>query len=450
MDCSKIPMPRSGPASESAATAIPAPFRSIASVLIRRIVALALLCMLLLGGLQAVFEYQRGQKEFARAVHVIAENGVSLLSTALWDIETSAVQRQVQSLVSLPEVGHVRLRAATGPVFEAGKVGYGDIPPSVVLQIPSPRHSGGNSLGTLEIWANASYFHKQIWTQTAAVVGGYLLITLLLCLTAAGVLRRDLQKPLQQIARFATELKPHNLSLPLTYVRPTRAHQDEIDLLVQGIARLQEALRGHIQNLDQLVLERTQQLEELVTEVQELSRTDTLTGCLNRRAMDERLPIELQRSLRYGRDLSVMFADLDYFKRINDGFGHATGDVVLRELAQRYLANLRTPIDWVARYGGEEFIIVLPDCGLEDAVQLAQRLRVLTQSAPVQVAGRELHLTASFGVAQFDQGESAAQLLARADAALYRAKAAGRDRVCQDDFAGTGNTVPAGLLTGAE
>jgi diguanylate cyclase (GGDEF)-like protein len=123
---------------------------------------------------------------------------------------------------------------------------------------------------------------------------------------------------------------------------------------------------------------------------------------------------------------------------------------VLRELAQRYLANLRTPIDWVARYGGEEFIIVLPDCGLEDAVQLAQRLRVLTQSAPVQVAGRELHLTASFGVAQFDQGESAAQLLARADAALYRAKAAGRDRVCQDDFAGTGNTVPAGLLTGAE
>ena len=171
-------MPRSGPASESAATAIPAPFRSIASVLIRRIVALALLCMLLLGGLQAVFEYQRGQKEFARAVHVIAENGVSLLSTALWDIETSAVQRQVQSLVSLPEVGHVRLRAATGPVFEAGKVGYGDIPPSVVLQIPSPRHSGGNSLGTLEIWANASYFHKQIWTQTAAVVGGYLLITL--------------------------------------------------------------------------------------------------------------------------------------------------------------------------------------------------------------------------------------------------------------------------------
>jgi len=198
------------------------------------------------------------------------------------------------------------------------------------------------------------------------------------------------------------------------------------------------------------VFERTQQLEELVTEVQELSRTDTLTGCLNRRAMDERLPIELQRSLRYGRDLSVMFADLDYFKRINDGFGHATGDVVLREMAQRYLANLRTPIDWVARYGGEEFIIVLPDCSLEAAVQLAQRLRLLTQSAPVHVAGRELHLTASFGVAQFDRGESAAQLLARADAALYRAKAAGRDRVCQDDFAGTGNTVPACRLTGAE
>jgi len=155
-------------------------------------------------------------------VHVIAENGVGLLSTALWDIETSAVQRQMQWLVSLPEVGHVRLRAATGPVFEAGKGGYDNIAPAVVLQIPSPRHSGGNSLGTLEIWANTSYFHTQIWTQTAAVVGGYLLITLLICLTAAGVLRRDLQRPLQQIARFAAELKPHNLSLPLTYVRPAR------------------------------------------------------------------------------------------------------------------------------------------------------------------------------------------------------------------------------------
>jgi PleD family two-component response regulator len=95
--------------------------------------------------------------------------------------------------------------------------------------------------------------------------------------------------------------------------------------------QLQGDVRSHIDNLDGLVADRTQKLEVLVDEVKRLSLTDALTGCFNRRALDERLPSELERSLRYGRPLSLVFVDIDHFKAINDQHGHGVGDIVLRK-----------------------------------------------------------------------------------------------------------------------
>lgn len=160
---------------------------------------------------------------------------------------------------------------------------------------------------------------------------------------------------------------------------------------------------------------------DLLARLDVQARTDALTGLANRRTWDEELPLELARAGRTGRPVAVALLDLDHFKTYNDAFGHPAGDALLRTAAQRWRAGLRGT-DLLARYGGEEFAVVLPDCDLGGAVQLLDALRR-------QVPGRE---TCSVGVTAWDGSETAEQVVARADAALYRAKHDGRDRVHAD------------------
>jgi diguanylate cyclase (GGDEF)-like protein len=165
------------------------------------------------------------------------------------------------------------------------------------------------------------------------------------------------------------------------------------------------------------------QVGALYREVGRLARTDSLTGVPNRRAWDEELPRELARAARSGQPVCVALLDLDHFKAYNDRHGHQAGDRFLKEAAAAWQAVVRKT-DLVARYGGEEFAILLPDCHLDNAMQIADRLRT------AQPEG-----TCSLGVAQWDGQEDVAALVARADRALYAAKEAGRDRVRADPAA---------------
>jgi two-component system, cell cycle response regulator len=157
---------------------------------------------------------------------------------------------------------------------------------------------------------------------------------------------------------------------------------------------------------------------------------DPLTGVWNRRAILEMLGNELARSRRDGLPVAVAIADLDYFKRINDTYGHVVGDMVLCEAVNRMRALLR-PYDAIGRYGGEEFLIVLPSCTSQDAFRLAERLRVGISQEPVDIHGGTVDITSSLGVAASDAIAllDATALINAADAALYRAKAGGRNRV---------------------
>jgi two-component system cell cycle response regulator len=168
-------------------------------------------------------------------------------------------------------------------------------------------------------------------------------------------------------------------------------------------------------------------------QVRLLSITDALVGTYNRRYLNDELVREIERSQRYGRPLSAILADLDHFKRINDEYGHNVGDEVLRGFADLLRASIRQS-DWVARYGGEEFVVVLPDTDLAGAAATAEKIRLGCASAPMPTANGRVAVTASFGVAaitpQVDATTAtAATLLGRADAALYRSKNAGRNRV---------------------
>jgi diguanylate cyclase (GGDEF)-like protein len=167
----------------------------------------------------------------------------------------------------------------------------------------------------------------------------------------------------------------------------------------------------------------------LVEESRLTATTDMLTGLLNRRAFIEWATRELRRAERYRDSLSVIILDVDHFKQVNDRYGHATGDHVL-EFVGSMLPKAVRSCDVVARWGGEEFVLALPSTPLQGAVLVAERARRTLEEASVQAGnGSTVPVTASFGVAQLNPGETIDQLIDRADRAMYAAKSGGRNRV---------------------
>ncbi|MDR3671980.1 MAG: diguanylate cyclase [Holophaga sp.] len=159
--------------------------------------------------------------------------------------------------------------------------------------------------------------------------------------------------------------------------------------------------------------------------LRELSEIDYLTGIFNRRKLFDIMEVEIGKSHRYSRPLALILLDLDRFKRVNDRHGHHVGDAVLQDLVQVVKRCLRK-VDVFARYGGEEFIVVCAETGQEGALVLAEKIRSAVEATVFPVAGQ---VTVSAGVAEYQDGNSDARLIERADAALYAAKRQGRNRV---------------------
>jgi diguanylate cyclase (GGDEF)-like protein len=171
----------------------------------------------------------------------------------------------------------------------------------------------------------------------------------------------------------------------------------------------------------------------LERELRAAKATDALLKTYTRDYLDEQLPREIERARRYGLPLTLMMADLDRFKRVNDDHGHRVGDQALKCFCERARASIRRSIDWMARYGGEEFAIVLPQTDLAGAHSVAEKLRGICADQPIPTSVGPLTVTVSLGVAGLlpdgDSAYSASQMLDRADTAMYQSKREGRNRV---------------------
>jgi two-component system cell cycle response regulator len=190
----------------------------------------------------------------------------------------------------------------------------------------------------------------------------------------------------------------------------------------------------------QRILDLQEQLLAAREALRQEATHDSLTGLLNRHAILGVLQLELERAARESRHISVLMADLDHFKQVNDQFGHLAGDAVLRESANRMRASIRR-YDSFGRYGGEEFLAVLPGCSVDGALAQAERLRVSVGGAPFAVGEQTLSVTCSIGLACRAAGVRADTdtLIREADMGLYVAKENGRDRVvctCVETLAG--------------
>lgn len=238
-------------------------------------------------------------------------------------------------------------------------------------------------------------------TVALLVVGIFLLIFLVL-------LRVHLIHPLQRIDRALSEL---SVDRPAPEFKPST--MVEIQVVEEAIGELHASL---IQN------------EQARQALENLANKDGLTGLTNRRHFMLTAEAELQRAQRYRRPVSVGMADLDFFKKLNDTYGHAAGDTVLRAFAGLMLETLRQS-DLVCRYGGEEFAFVFPESTLEEASSLAERFRASCAEHDIRLAdGSLVRVTLSLGIADASSG-SLEEALKRADEALYEAKHKGRNRV---------------------
>jgi len=200
--------------------------------------------------------------------------------------------------------------------------------------------------------------------------------------------------------------------------------------LLEELTRANEELERRVQDRTRKLREQNEALHEARERIEQLSRKDGLTGVVNRRRLDEVLLLEVERAQRYQAPFAVVMADLDHFKAVNDRYGHTVGDQVLTAAAGVFQRVARMT-DVVGRYGGEEFLVVLPNTRLSQALVLAERMRLALREAPV--AFRPEPVTASFGAAQWEHDDTVTTLVDRADAALYEAKRAGRDRVVGRD-----------------
>jgi diguanylate cyclase len=201
-------------------------------------------------------------------------------------------------------------------------------------------------------------------------------------------------------------------------------HQQQRDQREQEVAARLKGLAERVANMEQ----EAQGYREHLEVQRQKALIDPLTGLPNRAAWSERLDHEVNAWHQQGNSLSLAMLDLDHFKRINDGYGHLAGDKVLKIIANVLRKRLRAS-DFIARFGGEEFVLLMPNSSLSDALGVGEVLRAAIEACPFHFKGEPVTVTVSMGVAQFQPGERSDLALKRADAALYRAKAAGRNQV---------------------
>lgn len=270
-----------------------------------------------------------------------------------------------------------------------------------------------------------------------------------------GMRLEDLDLGLQKTGAFYTESHQENLHMDKAVHDELRGIQDSMQS-ANDLAQLRMVIQSRLDNIDQHLMrfhdaerQRYEEAQTMITtlgekvsaletdstqlrsrleESQKQAMRDVLTGIPNRQAYEERLASEVARSKRYVTPLSMVVWDIDKFKAINDSYGHAGGDRVLKVVAEILSTRIRET-DFIARFGGEEFVMLMPETTAEIALQVADKLRSNIEQTPFHFRDCPVAVTISAGVAQYQQDELVTGLFERADAALYAAKEAGRNRV---------------------
>lgn len=400
-----------------------------------------------------VLAWNSGLKKMNAELAQIEQVYHGTLSKAIWELDRDSLQTHVMSATRVPAVGKIVLKVtlANRPaeVFEGSRdtwSGAGRAPTRHLALTYEPYAGARESVGELTLHGDERVLWQRLRAELTTIVITQLLQSLMLAALIMLMFNRLVTVHVQRIAAHLARLSPSNLGRALGLHRHGTP-QDELTLLVSGINQLQGSLATYLDQQQQyehelaqhrdrlahLVDERTAELQAANARLQSLARTDQLTGLANRRHFDEVKEEELRRALRSGQDLSLLICDIDYFKDYNDHYGHAMGDHCLCTVAHTMRASLARAGDMVSRIGGEEFAILLPATNETTALMLAQRVRLAVIDCAIPHAHSKAAgvVTISIGLAVLAAGDADDfdALYQRADQAMYRAKALGRNQV---------------------
>ena len=276
-------------------------------------------------------------------------------------------------------------------------------------------------LGTLDTVISLEHVDRKIRFLETFFSSVTILIFLITSALIFLYLMRFVSRPVKNMITGTQMIAKGEFFNPVTVER-----HDELGRLAVAISRMGEEIS---RQQDELI----QKNDELVSanrELEELSTLDPLTGLYNRRYLIQTLELEYGRVMRYGHDLSVLLVDVDFFKLVNDRYGHLCGDMVLNEIARILKETVRST-DIVARYGGEEIVVLLFETDREEAVSIAEKLRYEVESCEIIYENTSISITVSIGCATYSKRnyKDPMQLLAAADNAMYKAKSSGRNKV---------------------
>lgn len=297
-------------------------------------------------------------------------------------------------------------------------------------QIDAMRHRADEAIAAFIAYSDAQFAAARQHLLRARLIEGLLFFVLSL-VAISTITLVTIIRPLKQLTQHAEALAAGDFTR-----QPAIAEHrgDELSLLAATFNLMSENLRQSYAalqqanaELEQKVAERTHELAEKNRELERLSTTDRLTQISNRAKLEDSFAKQLANTKRFNQPLSILLVDVDFFKKINDNYGHAVGDQVLIEVAARLRATVRET-DEPGRWGGEEFLVLLPNTDAHGGWELAERIRQAMAGRPFAEAA--LSVTISLGLTSGHPGDDADRMLERADQALYRAKAEGRNRVC--------------------
>ncbi|RXJ76267.1 GGDEF domain-containing protein [Aliarcobacter skirrowii] len=260
------------------------------------------------------------------------------------------------------------------------------------------------------------YNQEILWLLFVFIFTGLITIPLILYFS------RVISKPIYSLVRQSKKIEKQDFN-----ISKIDTSIQEISLLSCAFSNMSKSIYDYQTSLEEKILQRTKELYEKNEELERLSITDKLTGLYNRAKLDSVLNTEFEKAIRYNDIFSVIIMDIDFFKSVNDNFGHQIGDDVLKESAKILSSCIRTS-DTLGRWGGEEFLIICPNSKQEDAIKLANRINIAIKQHTFSTYPKKV--TMSLGVASYCSiFKKAEDIVASADIALYKAKQTGRDRV---------------------
>ncbi len=404
---------------------------NLSKQLLQSILVIYLLLTFVVTMIHLSVDYQYTKNNIQNELKQIAKTFHPALQTALWELNNEQLHSIVDGMMNIPLIYGVQIKNSSDEIlidkFQKNMKKEDSL--KYYHQFPIYYQMNENSiyLANVNIYSDDEAIFERLKVGFLMILLNAIIKTAVLIFLFFVAFRKYLEKPLQDLTNTIVKLRVENIderkiTVDMKYDNELKILHDEFNKLLNKISIEEnnrvELLRGMNQKLEFEVEKRTKELQYIAI-------TDGLTQLYNRTKMD----MELQKLegiyKRYGRVFSVIMIDIDYFKSVNDTFGHQVGDSVLKEFAKILKENIRNT-DFIGRWGGEEFLIVCPETSEENATTLALNLRKQIEETLFEKVG---HKTMSVGVAQIKDEMDLDTLINNADNAMYFAKENGRNRV---------------------